>query len=133
MLRIAAPSMKAAVGSLRQNRLLHWKIPNDSFENSDSDHQIETAYSFLPQVAEIQTPQAQDASGEYLLYHKSMTRVYIADARLEERSALRLLLLDLKMEVVGEAADWITTLANAPATGLDMLLIDWDKIGRAHV
>ena len=54
-----------------------------------------------------------------------MTRVYVADALLEERSALRLLLLDLKMEVVGEAADWLTTLAQAPATRLDMLLVDW--------
>ena len=53
-----------------------------------------------------------------------MTRVYLADARPEERSALRLMLLDLKMEVVGEAADWPTTLANAPATCLDMLPID---------
>ena len=54
-----------------------------------------------------------------------MTRVYVADALPEERSALRLLLLDLKMEVVGEAADWLTTLAQAPATQLDMLLVDW--------
>ena len=54
-----------------------------------------------------------------------MTRVYVADALPEERSALRLLLLDLKMEVVGEAADWLTALANAPATRLDMLLVDW--------
>jgi len=57
-----------------------------------------------------------------------MTRVYIADAKPEERSALRLLLLDLKMEVVGEAADWPTTVANAPATRLDMLLVDWDLL-----
>ena len=57
-----------------------------------------------------------------------MTRVYVADARTDERSALRLLLLDLKMEVVGEAADWKTTLANAPATTLDMLLVDWDML-----
>jgi DNA-binding NarL/FixJ family response regulator len=54
-----------------------------------------------------------------------MTRVYLADAPREERSALRLLLLDLNMEVVGEAADWPTTLALAPATSLDMLLVDW--------
>ncbi len=54
-----------------------------------------------------------------------MTRVYVADALPEERSALRLLLLDLKMDVVGEAADWLTTLTNAPATHLDMLLLDW--------
>jgi DNA-binding NarL/FixJ family response regulator len=57
-----------------------------------------------------------------------MTRVYLADAKPEERSALHLLLLDLKMEVVGEAADWFTTLANAPATRLDMLLVDWDLL-----
>jgi len=57
-----------------------------------------------------------------------MTRVYLADAKPEERSALRLLLLDLEMEVVGEADDWATTLANAPATRLDMLLIDWDLL-----
>jgi DNA-binding NarL/FixJ family response regulator len=57
-----------------------------------------------------------------------MTRVYIADAKLEERSALRLLLLDMKMEVVGEAADWTTTLANAPGTRLDMLLVEWDLL-----
>ena len=57
-----------------------------------------------------------------------MTRVYLADAKLEERSALRLLLLDLKMTVVGEADNWTTTLANAPATRLDMLLVDWDLL-----
>ena len=54
-----------------------------------------------------------------------MTRVYLADAQLVERTALRLMLLDLNMEVVGEAADWPTTLAQAPATRLDMLLVDW--------
>ena len=57
-----------------------------------------------------------------------MTRVYLADAKPAERSALRLLLLDMKMEVVGEAADWSTTLANAPATRLDMLLVEWDML-----
>jgi DNA-binding NarL/FixJ family response regulator len=62
------------------------------------------------------------------LYHGRMTRVYLADAQPEERSALRLLLLDLKMEVVGEASDWSTTLAKAPTTGLDMLLVDWDLL-----
>ena len=72
----------------------------------------------------------QDVPGEFVLYHESMTRVYIADAKPEERSALRLLILDLKMEVVGEAADWTSTLANAPATRLDMLLIDWDLLPR---
>jgi DNA-binding NarL/FixJ family response regulator len=57
-----------------------------------------------------------------------MTRVYLADAKPQERSALRLVLLDLKMEVVGEAADWATTLAQAPTRLTDMLLIDWDLL-----
>jgi hypothetical protein len=57
-----------------------------------------------------------------------MTRVYLADALPEERSALRLVLLDMNMEVVGEAADWPTMLANAPATRLDMLLVSWDLV-----
>lgn len=57
-----------------------------------------------------------------------MTRVYLADAKPEERSALRLVLLDLKMDVVGEAADWATTLAQAPLNHMDMLLIDWDLL-----
>ena len=63
-----------------------------------------------------------------MLYGVSMTCVYLADAHLEERSAFRLVLLDLDMEVVGEAADWPTTLAQAPASGLDMLLVDWDLL-----
>jgi DNA-binding NarL/FixJ family response regulator len=57
-----------------------------------------------------------------------MTRVFLADSHNEERSALRLLLLDLKMEVVGEAADWATTLAQAPISHTDMLLVDWDLL-----
>ncbi len=59
-----------------------------------------------------------------------MTRVFLADSQNEERSALRLLLLDLKMEVVGEAADWSTTLAQAPISRTDMLLVDWDLLPR---
>lgn len=57
-----------------------------------------------------------------------MTRVYIADAKPEERTALRLVLLDLQMDVVGEAADWVTTLAQAPVGRIDMLLIDWELL-----
>ncbi len=57
-----------------------------------------------------------------------MTRVYLADAKHEERNALRLVLLDLNMEVVGEAGDWETTLAQAPVNRTDMLLIDWDLL-----
>jgi DNA-binding NarL/FixJ family response regulator len=69
-----------------------------------------------------------DVTGEVLSYDKTMTRVFIADARPEERSALRLLLQDMKMEVVGEAADWPTTLAEASICRTEMLLVDWDLL-----
>ena len=82
----------------------------------------------LPQVAEKNTPRSLDVAGELLLYDESMTRIYLADAQPEERSALRLLLLDMKMEVVGEAADWPTTLAQAPVSRADLLLIDWELL-----
>jgi DNA-binding NarL/FixJ family response regulator len=54
-----------------------------------------------------------------------MTRVFVADAQPDERFALRLMLLDLKLEVVGEAADWPAAFAQAPATCPDMFLVDW--------
>lgn len=57
-----------------------------------------------------------------------MTRVFLADGQPDERKALRVLLLDLKMKVVGESGDWPSTLAEAPGTGLDMLLVDWDML-----
>ncbi|MFZ1040836.1 MAG: response regulator [Anaerolineales bacterium] len=57
-----------------------------------------------------------------------MTRVFLADALTEERSSLRLMLLDLNMEIAGEAADWPTTLAQAPISRTDMLLVDWDLL-----
>jgi DNA-binding NarL/FixJ family response regulator len=58
------------------------------------------------------------------MHYECMTRVFLADAQPDERKALRVLLQDLKMEVVGETADWSSTLAKAPETGLDMLLVD---------
>jgi DNA-binding NarL/FixJ family response regulator len=54
-----------------------------------------------------------------------MTRVFLADPQPEERSALRLMLADLQMKVVGDAGDWSSTLAQAPATQPDMLLVDF--------
>ena len=57
-----------------------------------------------------------------------MTRVFLGDSQPEVRSALRMLLMDLHMLVVGEAADWRATLAQAAATHPDMLLVDWDLI-----
>ena len=81
-------------------------------------------------MAERETPQTQDAPGEFVSYDEYMTRVYIADAMAEERSALRLLLIDLNLEVVGEAADWMTALAQAPSLHTDMLLVDWSLLPR---
>jgi len=62
------------------------------------------------------------------LYYECMTRVFLADGISEERSSLRLMLLDLNMEIAGEAADWSTTLAQAPISRTDMLLVDWDLL-----
>jgi len=53
-----------------------------------------------------------------------MVRVFVADSLSEERSALRLLLLDLNMEIVGETYDWLTTFILAPVSTLNMLLVD---------
>lgn len=69
-----------------------------------------------------------DVAGEGLLHTGYMTRVFLADPQADERKALRVLLRDLRMEVVGEAADWPGTLARAPTTGLDMLLVDWGML-----
>ncbi|MBN1438690.1 MAG: response regulator transcription factor [Anaerolineales bacterium] len=60
-----------------------------------------------------------------------MARVYLSDANHEERSALRLLLQDLNMEVIGEAADWATTIVQAPSRRADMLLVDWSLLPRS--
>ena len=86
----------------------------------------------LPQVADTNIPQSQDAAGVFVAYDKSMmTRVFVADGKTEERSALRLLLLDLKMEVAGEAADWLTTLVQVPVSRTDILLVDWELLPSA--
>ena len=70
------------------------------------------------------------------MYDEYVKRVYLADAQSEERSALRLMLLDLSLQVVGEAGDWPTALAQAPATHPDMVVVDWDLVekgsGAAH-
>ena len=62
------------------------------------------------------------------MYYECMTRVFLADAISEERASLQLMLLDLNMEIAGEAADWSTTLAQAPISRTDMLLVDWDLL-----
>jgi DNA-binding NarL/FixJ family response regulator len=55
-----------------------------------------------------------------------MTRVFLADAKAETRSAMRLLLASMQMQVVGEANDWPSTLAQIPAINPDMLVVDWE-------
>ncbi|HJW90220.1 MAG TPA: response regulator [Anaerolineales bacterium] len=57
-----------------------------------------------------------------------MKRVYLADSQSDERLAFRLILQDLNMLIVGEAADWPTALAQAPATSPDMLMVDWGLV-----
>jgi DNA-binding NarL/FixJ family response regulator len=57
-----------------------------------------------------------------------MKRVYLADGQPDERLAFRLMLQDLNMQVVGEAADWKTALAQAPGTNPDMLMVDWGLV-----
>jgi DNA-binding NarL/FixJ family response regulator len=57
-----------------------------------------------------------------------MKRVYLADSQYDERRAFRLMFQDLKMKVVGEAADWLTALAQAPATRPDILMVDWGLV-----
>ncbi len=57
-----------------------------------------------------------------------MNRVFLADSQTDERLAFRLILQDLDLQVVGEAADWPTTLALAPATDPDMLMVDWELV-----
>jgi DNA-binding NarL/FixJ family response regulator len=57
-----------------------------------------------------------------------MKRVYLANSHPDERSALRLLLTDMNLKLVGEAADLSTALAQAPAPRPDMVLVDWGLV-----
>lgn len=57
-----------------------------------------------------------------------VTRVFLAESQPEMRAALRLMLLDLDMQVVGEAVDWPAALAQAAGMRPDMLVVDWDMI-----
>jgi two-component system response regulator DesR len=57
-----------------------------------------------------------------------MKRAFLADAQFDERSAIRLVLQDLNMQVVGEAADWPAVLALAPGTRPDLVVVDWGLV-----
>ena len=48
-------------------------------------------------MEDANTSQPMDMAGEFLLYNDSRTLVYLADSQPDERSALRLLLLDLEL------------------------------------
>jgi DNA-binding NarL/FixJ family response regulator len=67
-------------------------------------------------------------TGSVCLYDEFMTRVFLADAQSDERKALKVVLQNLKMEIVGEAADWLTTLAIAPFSLLELLVVDWNLL-----
>jgi DNA-binding NarL/FixJ family response regulator len=54
-----------------------------------------------------------------------MTHAFLADAQPEERSALRLMLQDLKIDVVGEAFDWTTVKARAAQCRPEMVMVDF--------
>jgi DNA-binding NarL/FixJ family response regulator len=57
-----------------------------------------------------------------------MTRVFLADPLVAERSAFRVLLLDLRMELVGETSNWLTLYAQAGAACPDMILLSWELL-----
>jgi DNA-binding NarL/FixJ family response regulator len=57
-----------------------------------------------------------------------MKRVFLAVAQSDERSALRLMLAHLNLQLAGEARDWPNTLALAPATYPNIVLIDWGLV-----
>lgn len=57
---------------------------------------------------------------------QSMTRVFIANPNANECSALRLMLQNLRMEVIGDALDWPNVIASVPVTKPDILLVDWE-------
>jgi len=68
-----------------------------------------------------------------LFYNVRMKRVFIADARFNERSDLRLLLVDIAMQVVGEAAGWTSVLTFGPTTHPDVVVVDWGLISTRSV
>jgi CheY-like chemotaxis protein len=63
-----------------------------------------------------------------LYYYRKMIRVYLADSQTDERSAIRVMLSDLKMEVVGEAVDWNALITQTVPICLDMVLLEWDLL-----
>jgi hypothetical protein len=82
----------------------------------------------LPQLAETNSPRSIDVVRGRLFYNNRVKRVFIADARVNERSDLRLRLVDIAMQVVGEAAGWRSVLTFGPTTHPDVVVVDWGLI-----
>lgn len=57
-----------------------------------------------------------------------MNRVFLAVAHSDERLALRLMVSHLNLQIVGEGIDWPSTLALAPATYPNIVLVDWGLV-----
>ena len=57
-----------------------------------------------------------------------MSCAFIADSQCVERFAVRLLLMQVDIEVAGEAADWSDLVARAHSTRAELLLVDWDLL-----
>jgi DNA-binding NarL/FixJ family response regulator len=55
-----------------------------------------------------------------------MPRLYLADAYPVERNAFRLLIHDLRMDLVGETDRWPTVLAQVPIVRPHILVVDWE-------
>ncbi len=62
-----------------------------------------------------------------------MARVFLADPLVEERSAFRVLLLDLRMELAGEASDWLSLYSQAGPSCPDMILVSWELLPKKYV
>jgi DNA-binding NarL/FixJ family response regulator len=70
----------------------------------------------------------RDAIPACFRYLEYMVNVFLADSQSDTRSALRLMIEGLKMNVVGEANSWDSLLALVPASRPDLLLVDWNLI-----
>jgi DNA-binding NarL/FixJ family response regulator len=57
-----------------------------------------------------------------------MIQVYLATEMLIERSALRIMLLDMDMEIAGEADNWLTAFSGTSSSRADILVVDWELL-----
>jgi DNA-binding NarL/FixJ family response regulator len=62
-----------------------------------------------------------------------MNRVFLAGARSDDRSALRLLLEELHMQVVGDSTGWSGVISLGPTTHPDTVAVDWGLVSTRSV